>query len=89
MEAYLYTIIVIERTNMMANLEAMMQNTLTLLNFFTMTLQRAIIKQPNPEMAKLRNGLKQFIILSFKRTLLLPSSLGFISFECVILIIQN
>ena len=81
--------IVIERTNMIANLDARMQNILTLLNFFIRTLQKAIIKQPNPEIAKLKNGLKQSVIFSFKTTLFFSSSFIFISLECVILVIHE
>ena len=65
-----------EIRNINANLVAMYTKILILSYFLTMALQHVITNTPNADIAKLKNGLKQFDALSFKETLesFLPST---------------
>ena len=49
----------------MAERAVMMASRLISSNFFTITKEKDVIRAPNPEMAKLRKGLKQFANFSF------------------------
>jgi hypothetical protein len=76
-KSYLQRTIGKEMRNIIANLVVKITNILTLLNFLIKTLQNDMTKTPIPEIAMLKNGLKQLVTLSFKQTLFLsPPSIS-------------